>query len=307
MSRRFAPLAFRARAYEEVRRLAGQGLSGPAEIARELARAGAYVPSRNTIKRWAGGNASPTSGVRMFVPMPSEELSFFLGAWLGDGWADENDGGKRMRLKVRSSSFAASFAEAAGSVLQREPYRVWTTEDDAGPWYNVKLTSCLLYDFVRQDLDTLRPCITSKPKGFLRGFFTAEGNPSVSVAKRGPRLDIAVEISNSDYELLELTRDLLSSLGLTPSRIRLVQREGERTNLGRATKAGWLLMILHLADISRFASEVGFADVEKQRKLEEALHLVRAYGSEGAVHEWTARYQKVNRKWVRIGEEFKKA
>ena len=157
----------------------------------------------------------------------------------------------------------------------------------------------MLYDYVNTDLSELRSNIQLSPRGFLCGFFTAEGNPSVSVSKRGPRLEIALDLSNSDFELLQLCRDLLRRMGFSPSRIRLVQRKGESTNLGTATKPGWLLMLLSLDDVRRFATAIGFADQVKQEKLTDALKLIEAFGPKGAVGEWEIRYAKLNRKWVR--------
>jgi len=305
VGRKFAPLADRMTAYREVRMLVDAGFPpSPSKISARLEDVGCPVPTRETIRRWAVGATSPFSGKRLFTPNPSEELSFFLGAWLGDGWADQNDGGKRMRLKVRSKSFAERFAAAAGSILQRESYGIWTTVDNRGPWYNVKVTSCMLYDFVNEDLSELKSYLESFPKGFLSGFFTAEGNPSISVSRRGPRLDIALDLSNSDLELLQLCRDLLANLGFSPSRIRLVQQAGESTNLGTATKPGWLLMLLSLEDVRRFAETIGFADLTKQAKLTDALELVRRLGPRNAAEEWTERYVKLNKKWVaKVGSE----
>ena len=174
------------------------------------------MPSRETIKRWALGGTSPFTGKNLFVARPSEELSFFLGAWLGDGWADENDGGKRMRLKVRSQSFALEFARVASVLLSKsDPYRVWTTSDEGGWWYNVKVTSFTLYKFANQSLDQLKDLILPFPRGFLRGFFTAEGCPSVNVLKwPEPHLNVGVVVSNSDISLMEYCEKSTGRIGL---------------------------------------------------------------------------------------------
>ena len=73
-------------------------------------------------------------------------------------------------------------------------------------WYLVKVTSFMLYDFANRPLEALRANIERCPKGFLRGFFTAEGNPSVSLERtNGPYLQTGLVVSNSDYELLVFT------------------------------------------------------------------------------------------------------
>ena len=303
MGREFAPISDRMKVYKLVRRLVdAKGFHGVADLGKELTTIGLTLPSKQTIRRWALAKASPFSGKRMFNAQPSEELSFFIGAWIGDGWSDENDGGKRMLLKVRSYDFANEFATSAAKILQKtDSYWVRRIVDETGMWYLVKVTSFMLYDFVNQPLATLRKYIQPFPGGFLRGFFTAEGNPTVSVAKRnGPLLDVGLDLSNSEYGLLDFCRLLLAALGYHPSRIRLVQPAGTLTNLARATKPGWLLTLLRFDDTQLFAASIGFADTKKQEKLSDAIFLIRKHGSKGAAREWVNRYEKQRGDWVRI-------
>src|SRR2546428_10461288 len=103
MGRRFAPISDRMKVYELVRRLVdAKGFVGVADLKKELATTGSTLPSIETIRRWALAKTSPFSGKRIFNAQPSRELSFFLGAWICDGWSDDNDGGERARLNVRS-------------------------------------------------------------------------------------------------------------------------------------------------------------------------------------------------------------
>lgn len=124
----------RQRIYEEVRKLrvAQPDIDVP-PLRRRLGLEFDILPSRMTLRRWLKGTTSPTTAMNKFQPLPSPELSFFMGAWVGDGWADENDGGRRLRLKVRSRSFAEEFARCGSVILEKkEPYRVWTTRDEGG-------------------------------------------------------------------------------------------------------------------------------------------------------------------------------
>jgi intein-encoded DNA endonuclease-like protein len=230
-------------------------------------------PSRMTLVRWAKGTTDPSRILNRFVPVPSKDLSFFLGAWLGDGWADESDGGKRMLLKVRSFDFAKEFAECATRLLNKtSPYWVRRVRDKHGQWYLVKVTSIALYNFVNQPFAHLQEFVRAYPSAFLRGFFTAEGNPAVSISQRRcPWLDVGINLTNSDLELIQACGSLLSGLGFSSIRVRLVQRAGEVTNLGVARKNCWLLTLLRIRDVARFATEIGFADSGKQQKLTEAL------------------------------------
>ena len=301
MGSRFSPLADRMKAYEEVRRLMGEGVTSPSAVMKRLNASGIRAPARQTVDRWMLGRNAPTTSVNVFVPRPSPELSFFIGAWLGDGWADENDGGKRMLLKVRSYDFAKEFADSAGKILGKEgSYLPRKVTDDDGDWYKVKVTSLMLYAFATQPQELVLAKAEPSPKGFLRGFITAEGGPYVTVENAAPAyLSVGVAVSNSDRSLLEFTRRLLTGLGFEPGRVRLNVHKGHRTNLGVARKNGWLLSITSIDQVRRFFTEVGFADSKKQTKLDDALSLLAHYGRCEAVTHWRSMYEKSGRMWVR--------
>lgn len=298
------PLKDRLRTYYEVRRIL-ESIPGikPSVLVDQLEETGFRIPSRQTIMRWSREEASPLTNIHVFEPHPSEALSFFLGSWLGDGWGDKSDQGRRMRLKVRSESFANEFAQAATLVLAKpKSYRVWRTKDRRGYWYNVKVTSLLLYEFVTQELRALKSAINLFPLGFIRGFATAEGCPSISISARsGPRLNVGVAISNSDLGLLSFCKALLTHAGINSGRLRRNFTKGHRTNLGVATKDGWLLNISRIDDVERFARIIGFADVEKQYKLDTGLRLLRESGPIAGARLWIESFRKSERKWVRRG------
>ena len=308
MKRDPAPTLERVKAYEMVRRLVEEGTERrPAALGARLKEAGLVVPSRMTIVRWIQDATSPASSLRRFDPVPSEELSFFVAAWTGDGWADDSDGGKRLLLKVRSRTFAEEFARSASVILRKTtPYRVRVVTGRNGTWYVVKVTSLRLYDFVTQPLPALRAFTSPHPVGFLRGFFTAEGCPIISVSSsptKGSisreRLDVTVAVSNCDLELLEYSRDLLLHLGFHPGNSRLNMAKGKRTNLSVATKSNYLVTLARSADVAVFAERVGFADAEKNAKLRESLRLVDTLGPSRAAERWKELYTKVAGKWTR--------
>ena len=220
---------------------------------------------------------------------------------MGDGWADENDGGKRMLLKVRSYDFAKEFADRAARLLgKKDSYWVRRVTDKHGKWFLVKVTSFMLYNFLNGGFDKLRSVVEPFPKQFLRGFYTAEGCPSISLQKRyGPVLSAGVVVSNSDRALLQCTYDLLTRQGYHPGKIRLNFQEGKKTNLGSARRPGWLLTISRFAEVQRFGPEIGFADASKQHKLDEAVRLIRESGPRGAAAKWVELYEKRRGDWSR--------
>ena len=303
MQRKFAPLADRMAAYREVRKLVEAGVPpSPSEISERLEAIGCPAPTRRTIGRWAKGATSPFSGKRLFDPHPSEELSFFLGAWLGDGWADTNDGGKRMLLKVRSYDFAKEFADCAAKILGKtDSYWVRRVLDKRGRWFLVKVTSIMLYEFVNKPTQDLFSIIEPFPRGFLRGFFTAEGNPCVSVENsRVPYLGVGTTVANSEVGLPSFARDLLLKLGFSPGKLRLNTAEGDKTSVGIARKNTMVFSLSRLQDVRRFVEEIGFADSEKSDKLKEAISILDKVGRNAAVFEWLRGYRKAGRKWSKI-------
>lgn len=298
----FTPVADRMKVYDMVRDAVSAGrFSGSTDFIRSNKGCGFAMPSRKTVRRWALGETSPFSGKNLFVARPSEELSLFLGIWIGDGWSDDNDGGKRLLLKVRSRTMAEEFAAASSKLLAKtKPYRVRINVDERGPWYTVKVTSFQLYDFVTQPLENLMEFIEPYPEAFLRGFYTVEGNPEVSVQQRRvPELGVGVCVSNSDHQLLQLSRNLLSSLGFHAGRIRLGTPAGKQTNVGIARKDNWMMNLSRLSEVQEFARDIGFADSDKQQKLDDAVSNLKQYGRARAAEKWLESYCKVGGAWVR--------
>lgn len=299
---KFAPILDRMEVYKLVRRsVGGKEFKGVARLATELKGSGYILPSRETLRRWVLRQTSPFSGKRVFEARPSEELSFFLGAWIGDGWSDDSDGGKRMLLKVRSHDFAREFADCATKILSKtKPYKVRAVLDEGKTWYIVKVTSFMLYEFVNQSMEQLLTYLEAFPHAFLRGLFTAEGGPSVSVQhSRRLYLDVGLFASNSDYQLLALSASMLSKLGLLPGRIKLDTEKGEKTNYGVARKSTWQLLLSKFRDVEEFALAIGFADSRKQQKLADAISFIKEQGRTGGAIKWMSFYEKRRGDWVR--------
>jgi intein-encoded DNA endonuclease-like protein len=302
VSKHAAPVADRLKVYRLVRAAVEEGrFESASRFIEENRNCGYAMPCRQTIRNWSLGVRSPYFGKRLFDGRPSEELSFFLGAWMGDGWADESDGGKRLLLKVRSYDFAKEFADCAAKVLgKKDSYWVRRITGEKGKWYLVKVSSFELFGFVNKSIGSLKDVVRQFPRGFLRGLFTAEGNPSVSLESRFPsRLGIGVCVSNSDYELLTFSKELLLTEGLRPGKIRLSTRKGKRTTYGIARKNVWTMTLSRFSDVKGFETTIGFADSEKTRKLDDAISMISDMGSHLAAAEWQSRYEKKSGDWRR--------
>lgn len=302
------PTLERQKIFDEVCRLRqSKGDLGVPTLRSLLEARFSRIPSRETLRRWLAGETAPTTSMNRFEPKPSEELSFFLGAWLGDGWADDTDGGKRLLLKVRSFDFAQEFARSATRVLSKsKPYRVRIVNGKTGSWFVVKATSVLLYDFVNRPFSELTAYIESNPMGFLRAFFTAEGNPSVSIQQsaRNQPLAVSICVSNTNMEYMMFTRNQLMRLGYDPSGITTGYKAGVshpiRGVCYTAKETEWQFRIVRLGEVEKFLSQIGFADNVKQEKASTAFRLVKKYGAFTASSYWAKNYAKINRKWVRI-------
>lgn len=210
-----------------------------------------------------------------------------------------------MLLRVRSREFAEEFAASATKILSKtRPYKVRVIQKEDGYWYFVKVTSFLLYDFVNQPVERLWAVIDPFPKGFLRGFFTAEGNPSVSVSQIGRiYLDVGLGVSNTDYLLLEFSRNLLLALGFRPGRIKLDREEGEKSNLAVVKKPLWRYNMSRFADAQKFCQRIGFADSDKQSKLMDAISIIKECGRIKGAFEWMHQYEKRRGYWDRKGPD----
>lgn len=144
-----------------------------------LKRHHSRLPSDETIGRWMEHSTNPARGVNLYEPKPSKALSTFLGAWLGDGWADDSDGGKRFLLQARSKELVEIYAKSATELLRKKrPYKVRHLLIDGRPAYKVKVTSFQLYEFATKPFSELKPFIAKFPIEFIRTFAEAEGNPA---------------------------------------------------------------------------------------------------------------------------------
>ena len=300
------PAGERKRIYDELMRLkVAEPSISPASAIRHLRGRFPALPSHGTLRNWFHGITAPTTSMNDLQPVPSSDLSFFIGAWLGDGWADEADGGKRLLLKVRSKEFAEEFAVAATKILGKQRlYRVREVNDKNGRWFLVKVTSVQLFEFVSRAFSELVSSLGEHPAAFLRGVATAEGNASVSTRSSGrDALNLTICISNSDFGFLLFCWNQAQALAYHPTSI----TRGDRPGLARViaghpiltTRTEWQFRIARIKEVGRFLGEIGFADNEKQRKSADALELICNDSPDVAVRKWKEKYVKIRGVWRR--------
>jgi ribonucleoside-diphosphate reductase alpha chain len=105
-------------------------------------------------------------------------------------------------------------------------------------------------------------------RGFLRGFFDADGSVQGQQAK-----GISVRLAQSDLERLQAVQRMLLRIGITSHLYRNRRKAGTSVLPdGNGGVRGYPTLAQHELVVSgesleRFATEVGFGDVEKQRRL----------------------------------------
>lgn len=219
---------------------------------------------------------------------PSWDLSFAAGAFLGDGsFVEDSDYHHHVKLAVRDYDFAKAFNDSVAIILGRRPNVVLVTSNKGKTFYESKYSCRSLGLFLERPLKQLLPDVSNYPAGFLRGL-SADGSAGVWVWNK--RLEIRVELGNSDLELLTAVGSILHTSFQINSNIYLARRKGASWKNGYKTvilrKDAYQLRIQRLQDVRRFAKVVGFQIQRKQDRLERALRLVDRLGGVKAASRW---------------------
>ena len=219
---------------------------------------------------------------------PSWDLSFAAGAFLGDGsFVEDSDYHHHVKLAVRDYGFAKAFNDSVAIILGRRPNVVLVTSNKGKTFYESKYSCRSLGLFLERPLKQLLPDVSNYPAGFLRGL-SADGSAGVWVWNK--RLEIRVELGNSDLELLTAVGSILHTSFQINSNIYLARRKGASWKNGYKTvilrKDAYQLRIQRLQDVRRFAKVVGFQIQRKQDRLERALRLVDRLGGVKAASRW---------------------
>jgi intein-encoded DNA endonuclease-like protein len=220
---------------------------------------------------------------------PSWDLSFTAGAFLGDGsFVEDSDYHHHVKLAVRDYDFAKAFNDSVATILGRRPNVVLVTSNKGKTFYESKYSCRPLGLFLERPLKQLLPDVSNYPAGFLRGLFSADGSAGVWVWNK--RLEIRVELGNSDLELLTAVGSILHTSFQINSNIYLARRRGASWKNGYKTvilrKDAYQLWIQRLQDVRRFAKVIGFQIQRKQDRLERALRLVDRLGGVKAASRW---------------------
>ena len=243
----------------------------------------------------------PWNRFAQFIPTPSEEISYIIGVYMGDGSIYRAAGNTFLRLQAKDKEFVKLFAHNCEKLLHRRSSLRLT----ARSLYEARIASKSLCEFLERGLHRLNPLIEKHPSSFIRGLADSDGSALVTTTRmRGkPWFFVQVVVATStSTRLLTYARTILREcLGLKAT---LVYKGKPRTRvykdrLFRSKKRVFDLRISRFGDVKQFSRDVGFELARKQRKLEAAIAVHERFGSgQDAVEEWTRRWERGTREWT---------
>jgi intein-encoded DNA endonuclease-like protein len=222
----------------------------------------------------------------------SQDLSFVIGAFLGDGsFVEDSAYHHHVKLAVRDRDFAEAFNLSVGHVLNRQTNRITVTHDLGKVYYESKYSSRPLGVYLKSGLENLWPVVEIYPRAFLQGLFSADGCASISTHNG---LTLSILLANSNLDLLRGAESILQSKFNIHSRTHLAKKKGATSAFGKKTvilrKDAYLLRIERVSDVRTFVSEIGFVMPRKQEVAERAIRLLKALGRSKAADVWKEYY-----------------
>ena len=190
---------------------------------------------------------------------PSPELSYVVGAFIGDGWKAKiknRKSGNDYRISLASidKEFVEKFANCMFRVVKRKRKIYCRKRARKKDLFEVTFSSKELFFFLSKNIEKpeIKEVIFQYPKEFLQGIFDAEGSVTM-IRGKSPR----ITLSNTDLKLLQICQDLLNKLGIS-SRIEKENKKG---------KISWRIVISRKKDIVEFQKKIGFSIIRKMKKL----------------------------------------
>jgi hypothetical protein len=220
-----------------------------------------------TVDHWIYGERHPFGSFTIPDLTPSRELSYVLGAFLGDGCAFKTRSIKgtilyEVQLAVRDRDFANEFNKCISKILRKDGgYSIF----ERGGYYAVRVTNRILYEFLKKPWKMHKQIIEKFPAEFLRGFFDSEG----CVHRR------MIAVSNTNLGLIKYIKSLLKrhfSITTAPK----IYSESYVTQKG--LRKCYRLEINRKESRLRFYRFIGFSIARKQETLRKMLEKLSAYG-----------------------------
>jgi len=195
---------------------------------------------------------------------PSPELSYLIGAFRGDGSIFKSFGRYMLSFAVKDFGFIEAVQKAIGRVVSKVPKINQVKNGNHSMLYRMDMSNKDLFTVLNQPLTNLKWIIEMYPMDFLKGFFDAEGTAVTSVRHRKSWswIDYRVSFYNTKKELLDLVRELLIRLGITPAPNYYVTVG----NFGKKQKPCYVLSVYKKKSIARFMKLIG-SSISRKRLL----------------------------------------
>ena len=167
-------------------------------------------------------------------------------------------------LQSTDREFVLEFDKCVSAVLRSRRHTLW--HDSKRKEIHVEARSVLLYNFLRQSLDSLRPWIqhcNNCVAAFLRGFFDSEG----SVGQDGE-----LTTANNDLVLLDYVRKLLMDcFGIESTGPHLGKKAGtkiERRGRSYYRNSDSFRIYIRRGSLKKFATSIGLTIMRKRERLQ---------------------------------------
>ncbi|HYY91281.1 MAG TPA: hypothetical protein VE955_04775 [Candidatus Dormibacteraeota bacterium] len=286
----------RIRAYDDAIRLSRAG-SSPTDIA---CQTGVHS---STIRSWLVDGRKPWTRYELFKPTPSEQLSYVIGVYMGDGSISSRENGSMLRLHVKDKEFADKFSATCGNVLGKKPYSVRYVKDRDK--YETMIGNASFCKFLLQGLSKIDPYIRDHPSSFVRGLADSDGCPAVTTTKKRGKPWFFVQVvvaTSTSIPLLSYTRSILKEcfrLKATLVYKGKARTRSYRNTVFRSRKRVFDLRISRFGDVKQFFNVVGFGLSRKQEKLDAAIMVRERFGCRReAVDEWNRGWEHGTTEWI---------
>lgn len=284
--------------YAEVRQLSEKDPS-PVSVARRLSASHGLSLSPGTVRHWMVGDRK-VQRRNVFKADPSPELSYIIGANIGDGCTLTKNW--IVKLEVTDHDFAERFNDSMAKFFNRTSSNRILVRLMEGrlPLFVVKYSNMQLVKLLRLPMNKLLKTAFVHPRQFLQGFFDAEGHVDISVTQN---FKVRVGVENSDKYLLAKVRKSLRDLNMS-SRLERKREAGSvkviRNSSFVMKRTSFSVVISRLEGVRRFSEEIGFSIHRKVQKLADALSVIENHEARDWAARWKGLYSKVRGEWVRL-------
>lgn len=281
------PIKKRLQAYQKTLKLKDQGLK-TIEIWKALQKERIEI-KYETLRSWVKGDRNPLKKLNTIIK--NKELPYIIGILIGDGCFYKvikkgSYAQGRIVLGVKEKELAEKFTDSVYKILhKKKKYTVrWS---NAQRVYIVEFSSKELVEYLSKSLSELKEEIKINPKGFLTGIFDAEG--SISIKFQKGRIYPRIFLTNSDTELIEYVKILLTKFKISSTIQKNTIKGKEKTILGKKTFTNntcYNLSIENIKGVKKFANIIKFNIKRKQRRLKKSLDLINKKGNKISKEMW---------------------